>query len=57
MFSVGRWAELARASVELTATGVQAAIRRRRRNQDDVQKRADRALQLVPMGQGVVAQI
>ena len=52
MFSVGRWAELVRASVELTATCAQAAIRRRRRNRgDDVQKRADRALKLVQMGE------
>ena len=52
MFSVGRWAELVRASLELTATGAQAAIRRRRRNRgDDVQKRADRALKLVQMGE------
>ena len=37
---------------ELTATGAQAAIRRRRRNRgDDVQKRADRALMLVQMGE------
>ena len=32
MFSVGRWAELVRASLVLTATGAQATIRRRRRN-------------------------
>ena len=51
MFSVGRWAELVRASVELTATNAQAAIRRRRRNHDQVQKRADGALKLVQMGE------
>ena len=52
MFSAGQWAELIRASLALSATGSQAAIRRRRRrNHDDVHKRADRALQLVQMGE------
>ena len=49
MFSVGRRAELVKASIELTATSAQAAIRKRR-NHDDVQKKADRALKLVQTG-------
>ena len=52
MFSAGQWAELVRNSLATSATGSQAAIRRRRRrNHDDVRKRADRALQLVQMGE------
>ena len=52
MFSAGQWAELIRGSLALSATGSQAAIRRRRRrNHDDVHKRADRAMQLVQMGE------
>ena len=52
MFSAGQWAELIRGSLALSATRPQAAIRRRRkRNHDDVQKRADKAMQLVQMGE------
>ena len=52
MFSAGQWAELIRGSLAMSATGSQAAVRRRRRqNHDDVHKRADRARQLVQMGE------
>ena len=51
-FSAGQWAELIEASTGLSTTGSEAAVRRRRRDQgDNVSKRADRALELVQMGE------
>ena len=45
MFSARQWAELISGSLALSATGSQAGVRRKRRSHnDDVHKRADRAL-------------
>ena len=51
-FSAGQWAELIEASTRPSTRGSEAAVRRRRRDQgDNVSKRADRALELVQMGE------
>ena len=51
-FSAGQWAELIEASASLSTRGSEAAVRRRRRDQgDSISKRADRALELVQMGE------
>ena len=47
-----QWAELIEASASLSTRGSEAAVRRRRRDQgDNVSKRAERALELVQMGE------
>ena len=52
VFSAGQWAELIEASTGLSTRRSEAAVRRRRRDQgDNVSKRADRALELVQMGE------
>ena len=51
-FSAGQWADLIEASTSLSTRGSEAAVRRRRGDQaDNVSKRADRALELVQMGE------
>ena len=48
-FSAGQWAELIEASTGLSTRGSEAAVRRDQC--DNVSKRADRALELVQMGE------